>query len=461
MGLGAFGKMAMAKFAAASPLPMMVRAALVHALSAAELDDLFEREAEGQYLRELTFSNCVNLMGSVVLRFQKSVHAAYQASPEEIGVSVKSVYNKIDGLEPRVCAATTAHSAKKLGPVVESMGGQLAPLVAGYRTRILDGNHLGATQRRIGVLKGCAAGPLPGQALVVLDPAIMMITEVIPCEDAHAQERSMTGEILALAQPSDLWLADRNFCTGRLLFGIAGRKAFFLIRQHAQNVVWKAAGSRNSCGSYERGEVFEQKVTLLHEGKTMAARRITVKLKRDTRDGDREINLLTNLPHSAPAMQLAETYRNRWKLETAFQEMTVDLKCEVNTLGYPRAALFAFCLAAVAYNVLSTAKAALRAAHGHALIEETLSNYYVVDEVTAAYRGMMTILEPELWEPFRDMPAPEFGAVLREWAANLNLRRYTKSKRGPKKPVPPRTQYKHQPHVSTARLLAERKGVGP
>ena len=34
--------------------------------------------------------------------------------------------------------------------------------------RILDGNHLAATQRRLGVTRGHTAGPLPGQSLVVL-----------------------------------------------------------------------------------------------------------------------------------------------------------------------------------------------------------------------------------------------------------------------------------------------------
>jgi IS4 transposase len=51
-------------------------------------------------------------------------------------------------------------------------------------------------------------------------------------------------------------------------------------------------------------------------------------------------------------------YRKRWKLETLFQVLTENLCCEINTLGYPKAALFTFCIALVAYNVLSAVKAA-------------------------------------------------------------------------------------------------------
>ena len=173
------------------PLSVMTRATLEHALRPDFLDRLFERVAEGQYLRALAFSTVVNLMCSVVLRSKKSINAAYQAAGGSVGVSVTSVYNKINGLEPAVCMALVADSAKKLGAVVRATGGNLPPRLPGFRLRILDGNHLAATERRLDVLKGSVAGPLPGQTLAVLCPETMQITDVITCEDGHAQERSI------------------------------------------------------------------------------------------------------------------------------------------------------------------------------------------------------------------------------------------------------------------------------
>ena len=52
-------------------------------------------------------------------------------------------------------------------------------------------------------------------------------------------------------------------------------------------------------------------------------------------------------------------YRKRWTIETAFQELEATLDGEINTLGYPKAALFAFCVALVSYNLMSVIKAAL------------------------------------------------------------------------------------------------------
>ena len=83
-------------------------------------------------------------------------------------------------------------------------------------------------------------------------------------------------------------------------------------------------------------------------------RRVKVLLQQATRDGDWEIFILTNLPSEvASALLIAQLYRQRWKLETLFQVLTETLCCEINTLGYPRAALFAFYIALLTYSCLS------------------------------------------------------------------------------------------------------------
>jgi IS4 transposase len=75
-----------------------------------------------------------------------------------------------------------------------------------------------------------------------------------------------------------------------------------------------------------------------------------------------ESHVITNLSKSvANAKKIADLYRKRWKIETAFQELTEHLNSEINTLGYPPAALFGFCVALVSYMILSVIKAALRA----------------------------------------------------------------------------------------------------
>ncbi len=125
-------------------------------------------------------------------------------------------------------------------------------------------------------------------------------------------------------------------------------------------------------------------------------------------------------------------------------------------LGYPRAALFGFCVALVSYIILSVIKAALGSVHGTDVVENQVSGYYLADEISGTYRGMMIAIDDSHWLIFQQMPSIKLARVLRELAANVKLSAFRKHPRGPKKPQPKRKSCKNTPHVSTAKLLAQR-----
>jgi hypothetical protein len=447
------------RFTQESPLTVMAHGVMENALNPAVVDQLFEEVAQTQYTRELLFSSVVDLMSLVVCRIKPSINAAYTARAAAVGVSVRAVYDKLDRIEVAVSEALVGTTARRLEPVIEAMGGAREPLLPGYRVKILDGNHLSATEHRIAELRVLRAGALPGQALVVLDPRVMLVTDVVLCEDGHAQERSLLDRVFPLVQPLDVWVDDRNFCTTDFLFGIAAHEAFFVTRQHAATLHWEFAGKRRRRGRIETGEVFEQTIKAWNDaGEIRIWRRITVVLDQPTRDGDREIHLVTNLPRrDAPAKRIAELYRRRWTIETAFQELVATLEGEIEALGYPKAALFAFCVALVAYNVLSTVKAALRSVHGEERVAEEVSAYYVAEEVRMTHRGMMIAIPEDEWVVFQDMTPRELGAVLVELAGLVRMEEYRKSPRGPKKPPPKKQSGAKIKHVATAKILAARK----
>jgi hypothetical protein len=444
------------RFVTLAPVCVAARAALEAALAPQALDDLFGRVAERQYRRTLLFSTCVSLMATVVCRVHRTVHAAYQACLGEIGVSLKAFYDKLGHLEPNVSAELVRHTARQLAPVIRQMKGELPPLLPGYRVRILDGNHLGGTQRRLKVLRDVAAGALPGQTLVVLDPQLGLAVDVVCGEDGHAQERSLLGPILAQVAAGDLWIADRNFCTTGFLFGVAGRGGCFLIRQHASTLHWTRESRRRRAGRTQTGTLYEQTLWLENgDGETLPVRRVTLVLDRPTRDGEKEIHLLTNLPAGAAgARRVAELYRERWTIEGLFQELTTILRCEINTLGYPKAALFSFCVALASSNVYATVKASLRAVHGVEKVEQEVSDHYLGAEIAGKYEGMMIAIPERHWRPFAACGPKELAALLRQLAGNARLERFQKHPRGPKKPKPRRTRFAKAKHIATARLLA-------
>src|SRR5450759_260392 len=140
-----------------------------------------------------------------------------------------------------------------------------------------------------------------------------------------------------------------------------------------------------------------------------------------------------------------------------FQELEAHLKSELNTLGYPQAALFGFCVALIAYNVLAVIKAALRRVHGEEKIKNEVSGYYIAGEISRTHEGMEIAIEPEEWSEFQTLTQKMFVAALLQLAKNVQLRLYKKHKRDPKKKQPPRISDKNEPHVSTARLLKAKK----
>lgn len=244
------------RFIAKSPMAVAVRGAFEYALSPTALDDLFVRTVGHRDDRELLFSTCVDLMATVVCRVKPSIHAAYQAE-DHIPVNVTAVYARLARVPVAAGRDLVRHTAQRLGPVIRAMGGAAPDPVPGYRVKILDGNHLGKTQRRLKPLRDVVAGPLPGQTLVVLDPALGLAIDVVPCEDGHAQERSRLGPVLSTVVENDVWVADRNFCATGFLFGGAGRKGFFVIRRHAATPSRERESDRAEVGRTGTGTLSE------------------------------------------------------------------------------------------------------------------------------------------------------------------------------------------------------------
>ena len=98
----------------------------------------------------------------------------------------------------------------------------------------------------------------------------------------------------------------------------------------------------------------------------------------------------------------------------------------------------------------------LRAAHGDEAVEE-LSGDSLAYELRNTYEGMLVAIEPKHWTVFSEMSLTEFAKTLLKLAKTLDLTRYRKRRRGPKKPATPRTQYHNGGHASTAKIPRTQK----
>jgi hypothetical protein len=463
------GSTLFARFAKRAPLSVMTRILLENLFGAAQLDAVFRDVAEKQYTNQLLFSTCAELLVEVTLFGCPSVNAACLRNQEALPVSFVSVYQKLKRIEPAVCQALVGRTADRARDVIGALEGQRAEPIAGYRLRIGDGNVLGRSERRLGVLRGTNVAALPGQCVVLFDYATGLISRIVPCEDAHVSEKRLMLGLLPHLEKGDLFLGDSAYATQEFMQGIRDKNASFLVRHHSslklhplQNGRRKAPRKRvgKRVGTCRTGTIWEQSVTTA-DGQQFRA--ITLERNRSQkplRNGKRTLTLLTNVPKSkASAKRLLALYLKRWKIEEAFRQLTQDLSCEVNTLGYPKAALFAFSLAVLAFNGLACVKAALASEHGWEKIDEELSSYHVALEIKRTFEGMCIAIPEETWHPYGALDAASLAAPLKELAANIPWHRYRKARRGPKRSV--RKSCKRHQHVATAKLLTKNTATKP
>jgi len=435
-------------FGQQTPVCVMVQMLMRSLLAPGELDDRLNAAGGSRtYIRQLLPSTLVEVMSLVVTGKQRSLHAAHKAA--NVAASVQALYSKLARLDPEVGRELVRTVAEKSLAILEHLH-RWPPLLAGYRTFIIDGNHLGGTEHRIKETRTRRGAPLPGRSLVVYDADHRLVVDVFPVQDAYTSERTLFPRLCI--QPGALYLADRDFSTNPCVRNLIVGGACFLIRKHSNNLKLKEDAPGQVVGTEQGRKVSEQAVLLDDEqaGAAGLARRlrlITIHREKDA------VVLVTNLPASVDAVTIAQLYRERWKIELAFGELTRFIGCEVKTLGYPQAALFAFCVALTGYNLWTLVRGAIAREHGQET-ERATSLHYLADELSGTYRGMMVALPEEWWMKYEVCALTELAAGLCELARAMPVERYRKSVRGPKKPV--KRTGKPDSHFSTQRLLDKR-----
>ena len=112
-----------ARFVEKSPISVMVRGTLERVLGAGQLDAWFARTAQKQYTRTVLFSTVYDILSQVVFRIKPSVRAAYQDRKDQVGASLLSHSNKLNGVETHTAAEWVRSSAAALRPLIAQLAG--------------------------------------------------------------------------------------------------------------------------------------------------------------------------------------------------------------------------------------------------------------------------------------------------------------------------------------------------
>jgi IS4 transposase len=440
------------RFEQQAPASVMARVALEHALPREWIDTVFEEHRQRQYARELLFSTVIEAVTLVSLGLRPSLHAAARTL-ETLPVSVSALYDKVNRTEPAILRALVRGSAERLGPV--AAGWSRGPSLPGWQLRVLDGNHLPASEKRLAPLRGHRGAALPGHTLVVYDPDGGLVTDIVPSEDAHQSERAAVGPLLDCAEPGQLWVADRQFCTRTILLGWEAAQASFLVREHGRHPQVAAEGSWRGCGRTDTGVVREQRIELA--GACQPWRRIELTLDTPTEAGESVIRLWSNLPERIAARQIAQLYRRRWCVEGMFQRLEAALRSEIRSLGHPRAALLGFAVAVLAYNVLAVLQRCIEQVHRATHPSLQVSVYHLALQIRRGYDGMLIALPAEPWLANDAADPTTVAEYLTRLAHTVVPRQIAASPRGPKRAA--KRGYVDaavaREHVATARVLAQ------
>ena len=133
-------------------------------------------------------------------------------------------------------------------------------------------------------------------------------------------------------------MADRNFCFQSFLLGIAKKLGYFVIREHA-SLNYKLSGKLRKRGSEQKPGRFSSKPSVIEdeEGVKYRFRRIVVKLKKATEDGDWELAILDEpAEERVGGRGVGGLIGKRWTIEGGFQDLTTTFGLRrINTLCYP------------------------------------------------------------------------------------------------------------------------------
>ncbi len=197
----------------------------------------------------------------VALGLRSSLHAAAREA-EDLPPSLPALYDKVNRTEPALLRALVRGSAARLAR--DDRGGHRPSELPGYALRVLDGNHLPGSDKRLKPLRALRGAALPGLTLVVYDPDTGLAVDLWRgAEDAYGRRTDAARALLDGAAPGQVWVADRHFCVRTWLEGLVAAGSF--LRGCASTATIPAfarKGSGRSAASCETGTLREQTITL-------------------------------------------------------------------------------------------------------------------------------------------------------------------------------------------------------
>lgn len=168
-----------------------------------------------------------------------------------------------------------------------------------------DGSTLDALLRKVGLLRSSEQHPLAGKLLAVLNVCSWLPTQIWYEADAQAHDQRFWSRLLATIPEQALLLIDRGFCN----FQAFAQASFTFITRTKSNLVFQVQRI------YESTSQVRDRLIWVGEGEN----RQLLRLVEVFYQGAWYCYLTNELdPTVLPALYVATLYRQRWRIEDAF-----------------------------------------------------------------------------------------------------------------------------------------------
>jgi hypothetical protein len=326
------------------------------ALDKQMLETVYTHHRGTSFERVISFPVCVRLMADCLLGHHGSAHRTFQAAIDEndnsLDVSVQAMYGKLRRLPIGLSLATFDAASARLRSIGTFVDNPLPASLKNLWVLGFDGKKLKYVAHKLKPLRRLKGNIFGSKLLAVQDLATKQAVAVEAHEDGEASDVPLVpaavARVRALADARQrLWVGDRGFCDFASLELLSSENDHFVIRHNAackftvDERVPKREGQDDEKRAYreEWGWLGKDRVRV---------RKITV-----TRPTGDPFTIITSLldADGYPAEDLLLLYRERWGLETMFQQIVQTFNLRHLISAAPRATVFQAVLSLLLYNI--------------------------------------------------------------------------------------------------------------
>jgi hypothetical protein len=253
----------------------------------------------------------------------------------------------------------------------------------------VDGSGLDRIAKRLKVVRDVSEVVIPGSVLAFYDLFRGLPRALLFHQKLLGGEAARLRESLDVVPPGTMLVADRGFCSVRLLAALTARGVHAVIRLK-RNVVARDA---EELGLHDdEGAEVRDCVATLGEGRPATPRTRVRLIEKRLPDGT-TLRLATTVldPALLPAAAALALYRRRWAVERLFQDLKEVLNLRRFYAANTNAVAMQIYASAIVYTALRAAQSHI--ARKHRLRPEALSTKKLFPRVAAAHFRLVETLQ--------------------------------------------------------------------